>query len=58
MREMWKEENVLKNRLKQYDEDTKLHWSKYNAATCVFPSLTENDIRDLTFGKDQLMLFL
>ena len=52
MRKMWKEENALKSRLKRYDEDTKLHWCKYNAATCVFPSLTENDIHDLTFGKD------
>ena len=57
MREMWKEENALKNRLKQYDEEIKLHWSKakYNAATRVIPSLTENDIRDLTFGYDQLI---
>ena len=58
MRAMWKEENALKNRLKQYDEDTKLHWSKYNAATCVFPSFTKNGIRELTFGNDQLISFL
>ena len=57
MREMSKEENALKNRLKQYDEDTKLHWYKYNAATCMFSLLTENDIRDLTFCKDQLISF-
>ncbi|CAF3833966.1 unnamed protein product [Rotaria sp. Silwood1] len=50
MREMCKEENALKNRLEQYNDETKLHWSKYDAATCIFPSLTENDIRDLTFG--------
>ena len=54
---MWKEENALKNRLKQYDEDTKLHWSKSNAATCVCPSLTENDIRDLILGNEQLISF-
>ena len=58
MREMCKEENAVKNQLKQYDEDTKLHWCKYNAATYVFPTLTENDIRDLTFDKDQLISFL
>ena len=58
MRAMWKEENALKNRLQQYDEDIKLHWSKYNAATCVFSSLAENDIRDLAFGNDHLISFL
>jgi hypothetical protein len=58
MREMWKVENALQKRLEQYDNESKLRWSKYDAATCFFPSLTENDMRELTFGKNELWLFL
>jgi hypothetical protein len=57
MREMWKEENALKKRLEQNGEEIKLHWSKYDAPTCIFPSLTENDVRDLTFGNGELLSF-
>jgi len=57
MREMWREGNTLKNRLEQNNHQTKIHWTKYDAAHFVFPSLIENEIRNLTFGKDQPLLF-
>jgi hypothetical protein len=50
MREMWKVENVLQKQLEQLNQKTTLRWSKYDAAMCLFPSLTEDDIRNLTFG--------
>ncbi len=50
MRAMWKMENTLQKHLQQLNKETTLHWSKYNAEMCLFPSLTEDDMRNLTFG--------
>ena len=50
MREMWNMENTLQKHLQQLNQETTLRWSKYNAAMCLFPSLTEDDMRNLTFG--------
>jgi hypothetical protein len=51
MRDLWKAENKLQQRLEQSVGNRSLNWSKYNAATCHFPSLTEQDVLYLTFGK-------
>jgi hypothetical protein len=50
MRKMWKEENALQKYLEQLNQETTLRWSKYNAAMCLFPVLTEDDVHNLTFG--------
>lgn len=50
MRAMWKEENALQKRLELLKQRKALRWSKYDAAMCFFPSLTEEHIRNLTFG--------
>ena len=42
-------ENTLQKHLQQLNQETTLRWSKYNAAMCLFPSLTEDDMRNLTF---------
>ena len=43
-------ENTLQKHLQQLNQETILRWSKYNAAMWLFPSLTEDDMRNLTFG--------
>ncbi|CAF5168471.1 unnamed protein product, partial [Rotaria magnacalcarata] len=56
MREMWKAENALEQHLRELDQGETLRWSKYNAAMCLFPSLTEDDVRNLTFGSYQIKM--
>ena len=54
MREMWNMENTLQKHLQQLNQETTLWWYKYNAAMCLFPSLTEDDMRNVTFGVCEL----
>ncbi|CAF4571742.1 unnamed protein product [Rotaria magnacalcarata] len=49
-------ENRLQERLTQHNSATSLHWSKYNASEFQFPPLTEDNIRDLTFGSYQIRM--
>ncbi|CAM4836812.1 unnamed protein product [Rotaria magnacalcarata] len=56
MRQMLTTENRLQERLTQHNSATSLHWSKYNASEFQFPPLTEDNIRDLTFGSYQIRM--
>ncbi|CAF2049538.1 unnamed protein product, partial [Rotaria magnacalcarata] len=56
MREMLTTENRLQERLAKHTGTTSLHWSKHNAANFQFPSLTEENIRDRTFGSYQIRM--
>ncbi|CAF4452172.1 unnamed protein product, partial [Rotaria magnacalcarata] len=56
MREMLTTENRLQERLAKHTGTTSLHWSKHNAANFQFPPLTEENIRDLTFGSYQIRM--
>ncbi|CAF2004019.1 unnamed protein product [Rotaria magnacalcarata] len=56
MRQMLTTENRLQERLTQHNGATSLHWSKYNASEFQFPPLTEDNIRDLTFGSYQIRM--
>jgi hypothetical protein len=58
MRNIWQEENALQKRLQLLNEKTTLHWSKCDASLCRFPSLTENDVRNLTFGMRKFTSFV
>ena len=58
MRETWKDENILEKHLQELNKKKPLRWSKFNAAVCLFPSLTENDLRNLTFGTCGLTTFI
>ncbi|CAF1623695.1 unnamed protein product [Rotaria magnacalcarata] len=56
MREMLTTENRLQERLAKHTGTTSLHWSKHNAANFQFTSLTEENIRDRTFGSYQIRM--
>ena len=58
MRRMWKTENTLQKYLQQINLETTLRWTRYNAAMCLFPSLTEDDVRNLTFGMREFQSFV
>ncbi len=57
MREMLTTENRLQARLAQHTGSTSMHWSKQDASNFPFPPLTEQNIRDLTFGNIKLITF-
>ena len=50
LREMFTTRNRLQERLAQYTYLTSLHWSKHSASNFQFPRLSEEKIRELTFG--------
>lgn len=58
MREMLTTENRLRQRLEQHTAATSLHWSQHNASNFRFPPLTEQNIRDLTFGNNKKSLLV
>ena len=51
MRQMWKSENPLQQRLARHTSEASLHWTKQNAVHCNFPSLSEENVHHLTFGR-------
>ena len=53
--EMFTTRNRLQERLKQYTGLTSLHWSKHRASNFQFLSLSEEKIRELTFGNIKLI---
>jgi hypothetical protein len=58
MRQMFREYNMLKNRLEHYESHARLSWRKYDAAHCILPPLTEIDLRNLTFVEKISLLIL
>ena len=45
-------ENQLQQRLERINRNkNKPHWKKYDAKTVIFPTLTEEDVEDICFGK-------
>jgi hypothetical protein len=50
MRTMWNVQNELQKYLQELNQTKTLRWSKYNAAMCLFPVLTENNMQELTLG--------
>ena len=48
------------NTFQQYVEDLKhnkhINWKNYDAQHCLFPILSEQDVRNITFGKQTLFL--
>jgi hypothetical protein len=53
MRERFNKKNILEERLNQLNRKNKLVWKKYDAQFCIFPSLTEDDVRNISFGNVQ-----
>lgn len=43
-------ENELERRLIQISNDKRAHWRKYDSRMCVFPLLTEEDVRNICCG--------
>ncbi len=50
MLEQMKKENELEKRLIQISNDKNLHWKKYDSRMCIFPLLTEEDVRNICCG--------
>jgi hypothetical protein len=50
MLEQMKKENELERRLIQISNDKNMHWKKYDSRMCIFPSLTEEDVRNICCG--------
>ncbi|CAF1019076.1 unnamed protein product [Didymodactylos carnosus] len=48
------DKNSLKERIIQYDLAKNSKWKSYDATDCDFPELSEDQLRDLTFGIFQL----
>ena len=44
-------ENQLQKYLKGLEEKNCINWKKYDAQHCPFPILTEDELRNITFGK-------
>lgn len=51
MLEQMKKENELANRLMRISNNKSMHWKKYDSRMCVFPSLTEEDVRRICCGE-------
>lgn len=47
----WNQKNKPQERLDQLNGEQGLTWKKYDAAICIFPSMTEDDVQDITLGK-------
>ena len=56
MREMFTTRNRLQDRLAQYTGLTSIHWSKHSTSNFQFPPLSEDKIRELTFGNNKLTI--
>ena len=56
LREMFTTRNRLQERLAQYTDLTSLHWSKHSASNFRFPPLSEEKLRELTFGNIKLII--
>jgi hypothetical protein len=51
MRAQFHRQNQLQERLEKLDKERKLVWKKYDAQMCIFPSLTEDEVRNICFGE-------
>ena len=49
-------ENALQQYLEDLEHNKRISWKKYDAQHCLFPTLTEQDVRNITFGKQTLFL--
>jgi hypothetical protein len=58
MLEQLKKDNILEKHLSELDKQKLLKWNKYDGIFCLFPSLTPNDIKNITFGSIHLSLLL
>ncbi|CAF4184692.1 unnamed protein product [Rotaria sordida] len=47
-------DNILEKRLIQLEQQKVLKWVKHDGIFCLFPSLTQNDIENITFGSYQI----
>ncbi|CAF2046275.1 unnamed protein product [Rotaria magnacalcarata] len=54
MLEQLTKENVLDKRLNELEKQKALKWKKHGGIFCLFPSLTSNDIENITFGSYQI----
>jgi hypothetical protein len=44
-------QNTLKTRIEREHLDTKRNWVDIDAAVCLLPTMTEEQLRDITFGQ-------
>ncbi len=58
MRDQFHKKNMLQERLNQLNNRKKLVWKKYDAQMCIFPSLTEDDVRNIAFGQINYIHFV
>ena len=50
MRERLDKKNALQHQLDQLNNKNKSAWKKCSGEMCIFPSMTEDDVRNITFG--------
>lgn len=44
-------DNELSEYIRQLEDDKLIRWKNYDAKHCLFPPLTADDVRNITFGK-------
>ncbi|CAF4389714.1 unnamed protein product, partial [Rotaria magnacalcarata] len=56
MRERLNRKNDLQQQLIQLNNKNNLVWKKYNGEMCIFPTMNEDDVRNITFGTYQIRM--
>jgi len=56
MRERFHKKNSLLDRLNRLNNQSHLVWKKYDSQFCMFPSLTEDQVRNIAFGNTRMHL--
>ncbi len=51
MLKLLRSENVLQHYVQDLEQKKLINWKKYDAQHCLFPTLTEHDVRNITFGR-------
>ena len=49
-------ENTFQQYVEDLEHNKHISWKKYDAQHCLFPTLSEQDVRNITFGKQTLFL--
>ncbi|CAF1500963.1 unnamed protein product [Adineta ricciae] len=54
MLQQLKKDNLLQKHLDELENQKLLKWKKHDGVFCLFPSLTPNDVENITFGSYQI----
>ena len=51
MLKLLRSKSILQEYVEKLEINKRISWKKYNTEHCLFPTLTEQDVRNITFGK-------